>query len=87
MLQLDDVVSFTKKMEGIKVIMIYNIQLAFVKQFKKIADTLQKYVLDEDTEKFRVMVELYNKKMDNFIEDLVPGLVQKFNLIIKINRN
>lgn len=55
--------------------MIYNIQLAFVKQFKKIADTLQKYVLDEDTEKFRVMVELYNKKMDNFIEDLVPGLV------------
>lgn len=87
MLQLDDVVSFTKKMEGIKVIMIYNIQLAFVKQFKKIADTLQKYVLDEDTEKFRVMVELYSKKMDNFIEDLVPGLVQKFNLIIKINRN
>lgn len=87
MLQLDDVISFTKKMEGIKVIMIYNIQLAFVKQFKKIADTLQKYVLDEDTEKFRVMVELYNKKMDNFIEDLVPGLVQKFNLIIKINRN
>lgn len=87
MLQLDDVVSFMKKMESIKINIIYKIQLAFVKQFKKIANTLQKYVLDEDTEKFRVMVELYNKKMDNFIEDLVPGLVYENIIIFKINRN
>lgn len=47
----------------------------FIKYFKSVGASLEKYIIEEDNEKFKNLVILYNEKMDCFVMELVPEIV------------
>lgn len=47
----------------------------FIKYFKSVGASLENYIIEEDNEKFKNLVILYNEKMDCFVMELVPEIV------------